>query len=188
MRTNFTKVFYKIGQYSKAQLEKLYNQLPQSRKERIDKIENAVYREFLIVEFFIVINKLGKSPNEDFLYNDLGKPYFENSPLNFSISHSQNLLIVVFSKYPIGVDLQHFLPFDYNTALDVCNSAELNIILNSKNKDREFTRIWTQKESVVKLHGTTLYLDVKNILNNASDYQFKNYLKKDYSISICIKK
>ena len=35
-----------------------------------------------------------------------GKPYFENAPLHFNISHSGNYVIAAVSKYEIGIDIQ----------------------------------------------------------------------------------
>ena len=36
-----------------------------------------------------------------------GKPVFENSPLNFSISHSENIVTLMISEFPIGIDIEY---------------------------------------------------------------------------------
>lgn len=187
MKISFSKVVYKIGKYSRKRLEKLYNKMPQSRKDRVDSVDNDIYKEFLIVEFFVVTKKLKSKQNEDFLYNDMGKPYFKDSKIKFNISHSENLLIIVFSKNDIGVDLQHDLPFDESFAKNICNDKELEIISTCKNKNKIFTLFWTQKESVVKLLGTTLYVDIKYILNDIEKYKIKSFLSKDFVFSVCVK-
>ena len=181
----FKQVFYKIGQYSDEKLEELYNGLPKSRKMRVDNVKNKIYREFLIVEFFIVINQLGLSAKKDFSYNKMGKPYFKNQTMHFSISHSQNILVVVFSNYSIGVDIQHYLNYDNAIAKNICNEKELKKIENSTKKEKEFTKLWTQKESVIKLKGLSMYVDTKNLLENSS-YKIFTKLKKDYAISVAI--
>ena len=181
----FKQVFYKIGQYSDEKLEELYNGLPKSRKIRVDNVKNKIYREFLIVEFFIVINQLGLSAKKDFSYNKMGKPYFKNQTMHFSISHSQNLLVVAFSNYSIGVDIQHYLNFDSIIAKNICNEKELKKIENSTKKEKIFTKLWTQKESVIKLKGLSMYVDTKNLLENSS-YKIFTKLKKDYAISVAI--
>ena len=35
-----------------------------------------------------------------------GKPYFENSPLHFSISHTPNHAFCVLSNHPVGIDAE----------------------------------------------------------------------------------
>ena len=83
-------------------------------------------------------------------------------------------------------NLVNTLSFDESMAKDFCSDNELNKIITSKNKDKEFTKLWTQKESIVKLKGTTLFFDKKNILTGIKNYSIKTYQKKDYVVSICI--
>ena len=186
MKIKFFKVVYRAGQYSKRKLNKIYNLLPPKRKIRIDQVDNRIYREFLIVEYYLVTKKLKMPMTEDFCYTDKGKPYFVNAKLNFSISHSQNQLMVVFSKNKVGVDIQHLLPFDEQIAKNICNESELQKIQNSKDHNLAFTLLWTQKESLVKMHGTSLYSDVKNILTFDNQYIMKTYIQKKYVISVCV--
>lgn len=186
---NFCLVLYRQGQYSKEKLTSLFENLPLSRKERILKLnDNPTYQEFLIVEYFIVAKKLRLSNQQDFCYNKFGKPYTKNEKLHFNISHSKNILAIAFSRYPIGVDVQHFLDCDDDIAKLTCNDEEYAIVLNSKNKNIEFTKLWAQKESVVKMFGGTLYLDTKNILSNIAQLKIKCKVKEDYVISICYSK
>lgn len=189
MRTkNYSIVVYKYGSFSEKKIEALYNELPAARRTRIENItNNPIYREFLIVEYFIVIKKLKLKNAGDFSYNEMGKPFFENAKLHFSISHSNEILIVAFSKSNIGVDIQFPLPFQNDVAHLVCNDDEFHLIANSKNPDLEFTKLWTKKESIVKFYGGTLYQDTKNILINYSDLKVLTKTKKGYVMSICLK-
>ena len=188
MRTkNYSLVVYKYGSLSQKKIESLLNKLPPARKERVENLtDNPIYREFLIVEYFIVIKQLRLKNTADFSYNEMGKPFFENSELNFSISHSDRILIVAFSKSNIGVDIQHLLQFKSEVACLVCNDDEFNSIANSKNPDLEFTKLWTKKESIVKFYGGTLYQDTKNILTDNTHLTVLTKSKKGYAMSICL--
>ena len=188
MRTkSYSLVVYKYGSLSEKKLKLLFNKLPQARRERVESLtDNPVYREFLIVEYFIVIKKLKLKNTADFSYNEMGKPFFENALFNFSISHSNKILIVAFSKNNIGADIQFLLPFKNEVAHLVCNDDELKIIANSKNPDLEFTKLWTKKESIVKLYGGTFYQDTKNILLNNPDLKVLTKTKKGYAMSLCL--
>ena len=188
MRTkSYSLVVYKYGSLSEKKLELLLNKLPPARKERVENLtNNPVYREFLIVEYFIVIKKLKLKNAGDFSYNELGKPFFENARLNFSISHCNEILIVAFSKSNIGVDIQFLLPFKNEVAHLVCNDNEFDLIANSKNPDLEFTKLWTKKESIVKFYGGTLYQDTKNILPENCNVKVLTKVKKGYAMSICL--
>ena len=188
MRTkNYSLIVYKYGSLSEKKIGLLLNKLPSARKERVNNLtDNPIYREFLIVEYFIVIRKLKLKNTVDFSYNEMGKPFFENAGFNFSISHCNDILIVAFSKSKVGVDIQYLLPFKDEVARRVCNDDEFNLIANSENPDLEFTKLWTQKESIVKLHGGTLYKDTKNILTDNSDLKVITKAKKDYVMSICL--
>ena len=188
MRTkNFSLVVYKYGSLSKKKIGLLLNKLPPARKERVEKLTaNPVYREFLIVEYFIVTKKLKLKNTGDFSYGETGKPFVENAELNFSLSHCNDILIVAFSKSNIGVDIQFLLPFKNEVASLVCNDAEYNLIENSKNPDLEFTKLWTKKESIVKFYGGTLYKDTKNILTDNPHLKVITKTKKGYAVSICL--
>ena len=188
MRTeNFSYIVYKYGSFSQKKIGRLLNKLPPSRKDRVEKItDNPIYREFLIVEYFIVIKKLKLENTDDFSYSETGKPFIKNAAFNFSISHSNKLLIVAFSRNNIGADIQFLLPFENEVARLACNDAEFNSIANSKNPDLEFTKLWTKKESVVKFYGGTLYKDTKNILTDNPDLKILTRVKKNYAMSICL--
>ena len=186
MKINYTQITYRAGQYSPRKLQQIYRALPPERKHRIAQVDNPIYREFLTVEFYLVAKKLNQPMQQDFAYTKQGKPYFINQKLNFSISHSQDRLVVVFAPNPIGVDVQHILPFDETVAKRICNAAELQMIHDSSDPALAFTRLWTQKESLVKLQGGSLYGDVKNILAFGQQYVMKTYTRRRYVVSVCV--
>ena len=52
-----------------------------------------------------------------------------------------------------GVDAEEIKPFSQRLAEKVCSENELREIEKSPDKAREFTKIWTRKESFIKMTG-----------------------------------
>ncbi len=85
----------------------------------------------------------------DFQYNEYGKPYITGGPC-FSISHCKEGIAVAVSDEPVGIDIEGIRHADEELIRRVMNPAEQEQIRS----DRDFTRLWTQKEAVVKAIGT----------------------------------
>lgn len=73
------------------------------------------------------------------------KPRFKYSDINFSISHSKNIILAAFDTAPVGVDIE----FMKNRKFDeIFKYYKLGI----KNPDAEyFYRFWTELEAGIKL-------------------------------------
>ena len=69
------------------------------------------------------------------------------------------------SDKPIGIDIESIRPAKETVIRYAMNDAETQRIMESSNPDLEFTRLWTMKESVLKLTGEGINDDMKNVLN-----------------------
>lgn len=77
-----------------------------------------------------------------------GKPYFQDSPIWFSLSHSKDVCAVSVADTPTGVDVEHERE-NYPAHL-----AERSLTAKEKDGyDGNFTRLWCRKESIAKLTG-----------------------------------
>ncbi|MBO5885028.1 MAG: 4'-phosphopantetheinyl transferase superfamily protein [Clostridia bacterium] len=163
----------------------LYNLLPDSRKQKIKQKSIKKDQKIAIIEYFLVkkLLKLKKCP--DFEYTKFGKPYIKNK--HFSISHSDSFLVVATAKKELGVDVQKLIEYNDKLAKYVCNDKEYKKISTAKNKSLEFTKLWTKKESYIKLLGKTVFCDLKNLLNN-NNCKFKFDYVKNYVICVCKQK
>ena len=77
------------------------------------------------------------------------KPRFKYSQINFSISHSENIILVAFDKNPIGADIE---------IMKERNFEELFARYNYKGKNLSkelFYKFWTEYEAGIKLQGTS---------------------------------
>lgn len=63
---------------------------------------------------------------EDIVFdkNKYGKPFVKDFPIEFNISHSNDLVICAINDTPIGVDIEEVRPVDINVIKKVCNKDE----------------------------------------------------------------
>ena len=126
--------------------------------------------------FYKVINDLGIK--DSLIYNEYGKPYFENSNLFFNMSSSGCYTVLAISNKEVGVDIERITLND--SVIDrICTDEEKEII---KNAD-DFTIMWTKKESYVKWLGIGLSYGLKNV-DTLKIKGFKVIKKDDYYISV----
>ena len=86
-----------------------------------------------------------------------GKPVLANNPdIHFNLSHSGMLAVGAVSDQPVGVDVETLQNAD-SGIMDMCfHPIEQEWINHAKDQRREFTRLWTRKESYLKLRETGL--------------------------------
>ena len=122
---------------------------------------------------------------QKFAYLEYGKPYLPNYPdVHFNISHSGEYVACAVSDKPVGVDIQKIGECNSDVAERVCNEKELEQIENSSDKASEFTKLWTQKEAVLKMYGTGIASgDIKNCLNN---HNVQSERIEDYWVSVTL--
>ncbi len=116
---------------------------PSLRKERFGS-------ELLL---FRVFESHGKSPAEIF-YGKNGKPLLTD--FEFNVSHSGGKAAAAVSDCPVGCDLEKLRPYPQNVAKKILTDRERGILGDSVDCDGAFFRIWTAKESYLKMTGEGL--------------------------------
>lgn len=107
----------------------------------------------------------------EFLYNDYGQPCLADGPY-FSISHSKNAIAVCVDDTPVGVDVESIRVLRPELVAKTTNIKEQSLIAASSSPEWAFTRLWTQKEAVLKLRGTGIIADLRNTLDDCADVSF----------------
>lgn len=91
-----------------------------------------------------------------------GKPFFRNAPdIHFSLSHSDDKVMVCFSDTELGCDLEKVKDIDLKIAERFFCRSEYEAIMESTDYDHRketFFRLWTLKESFVKANGKGMSL------------------------------
>jgi phosphopantetheine--protein transferase-like protein len=83
-----------------------------------------------------------------------GKPFLESGKVNFSLSHSKNLVAAItHSEKSVGVDIEELTPKIERLAARFLTEKELNFSQKSENKALFYTICWTAKEAAYKIIG-----------------------------------
>lgn len=93
-----------------------------------------------------------------------GKPVLKDcTNLFFNISHSGDYAVCAVSKQPVGIDIERIGAYQPNVARRVCSDAEQKLLEQCEDPARLFYRLWTLKESYVKLTGTGISVPLSQI-------------------------
>lgn len=86
-----------------------------------------------------------------------GKPYLEDSPLHFSISHTKAHVFCALSPRPVGIDAEEMdRQIKPELARKILSPAELARWERSPDPRAALLRLWVLKEAAVKLTGRGL--------------------------------
>ena len=133
--------------------------------------------------------------NGHFVYNEHGKPFMQDSctmkaieSVDFSISHCKNGIVVALSDRPIGVDIESFHHAEPSLLRKTMNEREIAEIQNAVNPKIMFTRLWTQKEALLKLQGTGIVDELPDVLSALPQlpYTMQSYenIDKEYVYTV----
>ncbi len=112
-----------------------------------------------------------------------GKPFVANYPIFFNVSHTQSAYIIAISKIGrIGVDIEQLVGNeDIEAMADYAFSVyEKQKVFSSTSEPKEFEKIWTLKEALLKALGVGL---VPNLHQLDANEKLKNYNLKNITFS-----
>jgi len=116
----------------------------------------------------------GITENPIFCYAKSGKPSIKDFPeIHFNLSHCRAGAICVIDKHPVGIDIESIREAKEGLVKYTMNEHEQDQIFSSSTPNIEFTRLWTQKEAVLKLTGQGIINDLKQVLADKSLYQLE---------------
>jgi len=157
----------------KEQLEKI-----KKYKEEIDRNKRILSRTFL----FNYCQEKYNLDNFSFEYTNNQRPKFKYSNINFSISYSKDIVVVALSTtLRVGIDIEYIesSAVSNNVALEFMDTTQFLEFNNLIKEDRDtyFYKVWTSKESYLKVSGDGLYINPKTITNEIGEFlYFKNYI------------
>ena len=135
--------------------------------------------------------------NDDWVYNEHGKPFLKSRVKSqesregerfFSISHCKEAIAVVVADEPVGIDIEGIRHASDELIEQVMNEEEKERVKSLESRverDRAFTRLWTQKEAVLKAQGTGIqsFEQLKDVLKQSA-FSVQTIEKEKYIYSI----
>jgi 4'-phosphopantetheinyl transferase len=137
-----------------------------------------------------------KEWNGNFVYNEHDKPFMQNvlgeriEGVDFNLSHCKNAIAVVLSDRPVGVDVESFRHAEEPLLKRTMNPEEQEEVRTAADPTEAFTRLWTRKEAVLKLHGTGLVDNLHEVLTNLENIQLETTINKNrqYACTLAVYK
>ena len=111
----------------------LLSKVNESQKEKALKYKNEIDQIRSLASSYLV-NSLS---NEPLLFNDMGKPFFENGPY-FNISHSGKYIVMAVSNKEVGVDIEENVEKNMSSLIRIFNEAEAKMIKEHKYKTHDY--------------------------------------------------
>ena len=130
-----------------------YVKLDKNKKEQLSRKELKALQSdtgYHIIEF---VGKNIYNIKDTTVVEENSKPKFMNSDIQFSISHSNEIIAVAFDSYPLGLDIEYMKDRDFK-------SLSGHYGINATDKI-EFYKQWTKLEAGIKIQA-----DIKNSYTN----------------------
>ena len=190
-------ILKKVDDYTDLEIDSFYNKIYKKKKDKINRIlDHNQKKKSIIAEILLkdLLNKYNLDYEKlSFDITSNGKPYIKNNDIYFSISHSDNYILVCISDKRIGCDIEETIRYDENNLKVFTSKEEIDYINSSNNPIEAYFKIFTLKESYIKLNDLAL-LNIKsiNVVKNKELYLedciIKTIIDDKYVISIIEKK
>jgi len=117
-------------------------------------------------------------------YGPYGKPYLRDWPnVHFNISHSGQYVACAVANRPVGIDVQVIGAYRPDVAARVCTGKELARLRASDDPAIELARLWTQKEASLKMLGSGITGNIREVLTG-DEAQIKTIILPNAVLSV----
>ena len=187
-------MIYFFDDYENFSAEKFLDFLDGNRREKFEKTKQKRDRENCVVSYLLLKKALKQFGIDSFeiLVGENGKPFLKDTnDVFFNISHTASGVAVVADESLVGIDIQDVLDVREKVIERCFSESEKEIIFSSDCPEKEFTRLWTLKESAVKYNGETVAQLKKYCFeNNEKSFikygrNFTTFERKNLLISVC---
>lgn len=114
-----------------------------------------------------------------------GKPVLADYPhIHFNLSHCKEAVACVIGDEPVGVDVERVGRYSESLAHYVLSSEEVSKVEATDSPDREFIRLWTKKEALLKLTGEGIRDNLKSVLSR-TDVTFDVQEYETFVCTVC---
>ena len=163
---------------------------------RIEKMRKTEDRERrLLLQYAIMNLNISKDAICTIEWDKFKKPFIKSIyPFQFNISHSGQCVVCALTSGRVGIDIEKMdYRIDINDFAYVFSQKELDFIYAGSTPYRQFYKLWTLKECILKAKGTgflTSPIEVMTLENPAKIrgecfYTYHTFMN-DYSLSVAV--
>lgn len=177
--------------------QELLPQLPAWRRQRALEYSFHLGRVLSAQAYLLLKRGLAEDFNivEDvtFDYLEHNKPIIKEFPnLHFNFSHCKKAVMCVLDdKGSVGCDVEVFNRKIGDALIrKCCNEQEIQWIRQSQDPQKEFVRLWTRKEALLKYSGRGLINDLPGLMTpeRVSTVSLLTFEEADFVYTTCQKK
>ena len=164
--------------------------MSEQRREKVMAFKHEQGRKLSASAYMLLCKALndvyGITEKPVFEYSEHGKPSIVGHPeIFFNLSHCRSVVACVVSSSPVGIDVEEVREYKDSLARYVLNDEEYAMVSASPQPDREFIRLWTMKESYLKLTGEGITRDLKTVLADTGKYKFDTQQFGSAILTVC---
>lgn len=176
--------------------------IPKLREEKILRCRQAEGRKERLGTALLlkeVLRRFGHCV-EGVHLNENGKPELEGG--FFNLSHSHGKVVCAYSNAAVGCDIEKIGTFREAVARRVCTKKELEYLQqwSGQKRERECYRLWTMKESYVKMTGEGIRFPLNRVEfvfgdgnhpvevyrnGEKEECRLKEYEAGEYQVTVC---
>ena len=150
-------------------LDEALTQISAQRRDQALRFSHEAGRRQRVAAYLLLKKGLeaeyGITENVEFGYAEGGKPFIKgHETIHFNLSHCRTAVACAIHDRPVGIDIETVRPFKESLARHVLSLSEYEKAIASADPAYEFTRLWTMKESLLKLTGRGLRADLRSLL------------------------
>ena len=166
-------------------------EISDQRREQAVRFKHELGQRLCVLAYRLLkqgLNEVyGIEENPIFEYNEHGKPSIVGHPeICFNLSHCKEAAVCAISDWPVGVDVESVRSFNDSLVRYTMNDEEVRQIETAEDRAVAFIRLWTKKEAALKLIGTGISKDMKQVLNQEGlDFETFIDTKRCFIYSIC---
>lgn len=192
-----------------------YEEMPDSRKKKLNALRHDADRRRSLGAGILLKEGLLQYDiawnDENMIEEEQGKLHLIDDAVQFNLSHSGDYAVAAFGTGigGIGIDVEQCVEANMKVAKRFFHEKEQALLtqtVNQKERDKLFYRLWTMKESFLKVNGEGMRLPMDSFAihvenekvyveeeNITGDYEFaafkieRNQAER-YPVAVCIKK
>ena len=169
-------------------LEAALQEISEQRREQALKFKYELGQRLCVLAYQLLKQGLreeyGITENPIFEYNEHGKPSIVDHPeIFFNMSHCKYAAVCAISEKNVGIDVESIREFKDGLVRYTMNDEEILEIESAEDPASAFIRLWTMKEATMKLIGTGISNDMKNVISDK--FAYTTVEKDRYIYTVC---